>query len=184
MTNELLNKKKIHIKWKFILKILFICIIISTIFLWAKGYRVRYMYYLKQNKQYIDMGISANSNLYNIAVTETVMDYRNQGYEIAYYTDDAKVSKMFTIVKKDTFDDEAEIKSIISNHISIYVYALELELDGKIYYLPGKRGYRILDRLKEKNPNLKQDLLKGVFIEVEKVLDSDQINELIATYKS
>ena len=180
-----LNKKKKKIMWKRIfITLLAIAILAGGIF-FASTIRFGYRYYsIDENRNKIDLGISAQEHLLDTVLMEELDTAKQQGYQIADYNLTHIIDKKWVITWKKNKDNDEVIKSAIADSIYIIVYALKLDIDGKTYILPEKQGYQVLSALKQHNENINIDLLDGVFVNENEVLDQAAIDALLSDYEA
>lgn len=183
METIVLNKKKKKIMWKRIFLMFLIIAATAVCIYCAEHFRIGYKYYaIDENGTKTILGTSANSKLIEKTLIEKLDKSRSNGYQVADHNMNHIVDKKWVITWNNNNDDANIIQSTIDSYIYVIVYALKLDINNKTYILPDTQGYDILHTLKKKDKNLKIDLLKGVYVDENEVLDQMAIDQLISNY--
>lgn len=180
-----LNKKKKKIMWKRIFATILIVAAIVGCVVFNMNFRIGYKYYIiDDHKNKIELGISAQDRLLDKVMVEKLEETKEQGYQIADYNLNHIIDRKWTITWRKNKNNDKVIKSVIADSVYIIVYALKLDIDGQTYILPENKGYQVLSDLKQINSNLNINLLKGVYVNKNEVLDQTAIDALLSNYKA
>lgn len=136
-----------------------IIFIILFIFLLFKYFSFTYeYYYISEKKEYINIGLSNEKDLIDETVLNYLNEVKNNNINIADFNLTKSYGKRIKIIfKKDLKEEKNVIENNIKQNIYIKIYGIVISYNNNNYYFLENQEEEILEILKNKNFNIKED---------------------------
>lgn len=136
-----------------------IIFIILFIFLLFKYFSFTYeYYYISEEKEYINIGLSNEEDLIDKTVLNYLNEIKNNNINIADFNLTKSYGKRIKIIfKKDLKEEKNVIENNIKQNIYIKIYGIIINYNNNNYYFLESQEEEILEILKNKNFNIKED---------------------------
>jgi len=173
METIVLNKKTKIILWRRILLVA----AAALIFIISLQLKFTYRYYtIDRDGNKTILGNSTNEFVILETEDDFLANISSDGHIVVDYTLENIVDKRIILTwKKDSEKNVKDIEECVKDNMVTIVYAYEMNYKGKTYIIPANKRDYIQDKLE-----LKADNFKGIFINIDKELSDEDIENIIA----